>query len=472
MKAKDIQKAGVPAGPLVKLTMGLLGPSAQAGLKKKQISERLRNIVAAPDAYVDDPLFGELAKAMVGAEEEQAKQPSERAEPAPWRMWGSDLDRAAIDQMRNACRLPVAVRGALMPDAHVGYGLPIGGVLATDNAVIPFAVGVDIACRMMLSITDLPVSSLDRDRDHLGRVLEQETCFGSGGTFKKPKDHSVMHEDWDFSPVTKRIKGKAQSQLGTSGSGNHFVEYGIVTFETSDLNLDAGQYVAILSHSGSRGPGASVANHFWKQAMELHKGLPKQLLHLGWLGLDTDLGREYWHAMQLMGRFAAANHEIIHRELVRALKSKTLAQIENHHNFAWKETHDGREVIVHRKGATPAAEGVLGIIPGSMASPGFLVRGSFRHLIEMVEAHSELLEELPELESQIEDCRVAVGLACGLQPDLEAHWKKLRKAQRKKVRGTQSAGRERAAGRVGKAGKAGKARKTGKVRKTGAVNDE
>ena len=313
---------------------------------------------------------------MVGAaEEEQADRVTERSELAPWRMWGSDLDRAAIDQMRNACRLPVAIQGALMPDAHLGYGLPIGGVLATDNAVIPFAVGVDIACRMMLSITDLPVNSLDRDRDHLSRVLEKETCFGSGGAFKNPKDHTVMHEDWDFSPVTKRIKGKAQSQLGTSGSGNHFVEYGVVTFEDSDLGLDAGQYVAILSHSGSRGPGATVANHFWKQAMELHKGLPKQLQHLGWLDLDADLGREYWLAMQLMGRFAAANHEIIHRELARTLKAKVLVQIQNHHNFAWKETHFGREVVVHRKGATPAAEGVLGIIPGSMASPGFLVRG-------------------------------------------------------------------------------------------------
>lgn len=376
MKAKDIEKAGVPAGSLVKLTMGLLGPAIQAGLKKKQIAERLRNIVGVPDAHVDDPLFGELAKAMVGVAEESPPEPAnERSEPAPWRLWGSDLDRAAIDQMRNACRLPVAVQGALMPDAHLGYGLPIGGVLATENAVIPYAVGVDIACRMKLSITDLPVTSLDRDREHLSHVLEKKTCFGSGGTFKSPKDHSIMNEAWDFSPVTKKVKGKAHSQLGTSGSGNHFVEYGVVTLEEPDMGLDAGHYVAILSHSGSRGPGASVANHFCKQAMELHKGLPKQLQHLGWLGLDTDLGREYWNAMQLMGRFAAANHEIIHRELIRALKAKAVLQVENHHNFAWKEHHGGREVIVHRKGATPAAEGVLGIIPGSMGTPGFLVRG-------------------------------------------------------------------------------------------------
>ena len=411
MKARDIQKAGVPAGPMLKLALSLMGPAAQAGLKKKQIMERLRNVVAAPEAFLDDPLFGLLAKAM--NEESavdsdslwrtspacrararsagRARRAPEKAEvgptsatedngesmtAAPWRMWGSDLDRAAIDQMRNACRLPVAVQGALMPDAHSGYGLPIGGVLATDNAVIPYAVGMDIACRMMLTATDMPVNHLDRHRDELIRVLESETIFGSGGAFSKPHDHPLMHHDWDFCQVVARTKGKAQGQLGTSGSGNHFVEYGILTLPDSLPDLPAGEYLAILSHSGSRGPGATIADHFWKVAMDSHKGLPKQLQHLGWLSLDSDAGREYWRAMQLMGEFAAANHEIIHRKLMRALKSKVLFQMENHHNFAWKETHGGREVVVHRKGATPAGPGVLGIIPGSMATPGFLVRGN------------------------------------------------------------------------------------------------
>jgi tRNA-splicing ligase RtcB len=138
MKAKDIQKAGIPAGPLLKLALSLMGPAAQAGLKKSQIMARLRSLVAAPDAFLDDPLFGSLAKAMnVAAADRIRHAPAEpeagvhagiadagsgnEAESAPWRMWGSDLDRAAIDQMRNACRLPVAVQGALMPDAHSGY---------------------------------------------------------------------------------------------------------------------------------------------------------------------------------------------------------------------------------------------------------------------------------------------------------------------------------------------------------------
>ena len=378
MKAKDIRKAGVPAGPALKQALSLMGPASQAGLKKKQIMAQLSAIVATPDAFLDDPLFGPLAKAIneerASAAAASNKAP-ERSEPAPWRMWGADLDPAAIDQMRNACNLPVAVQGALMPDAHLGYGLPIGGVLATDNAVIPYAVGVDIACRMMLTVTDMPVNSLDRNRDALSRALESETLFGAGGAFSKPHDHPVMHRDWDFSPVVRQNKGKAQSQLGTSGSGNHFVEYGVLSLTNDWERLRAGDYLAILSHSGSRGPGSTIATYYWKQAMALHKGLPKQLQHLGWLPLDSDPGREYWQAMQLMGEFAAANHEIIHRKMIRALKTQALMQIENHHNFAWKETHGGREVVVHRKGATPAGPGAIGMIPGSMATPGFLVRG-------------------------------------------------------------------------------------------------
>ena len=374
MKARDIEKAGIPVGPLVKLAMGLLGPAAQAGLKKKQMAHRLSQVAAEPDKFVDDALFGALAQALMA---HAAGPPSfaQRSEPAPWRMWGSDLDPAAVEQMRNACLLPVAVQGGLMPDAHLGYGLPIGGVLAADNAVIPYGVGVDIACRMMLTVTDMPVHSLDRHRDELCRVLEDRTLFGSGGAFPRPHDHPVMHQDWDFCQVVKQVRDKAQGQLGTSGSGNHFVEYGLLAVHQDMPELPAGEYLAILSHSGSRGPGAVIADHYWKLAMELRPDLPKNLRHLAWLDLDSDPGREYWQAMRLMGEFAAANHEIIHQGIVRDLKAGVLLRMENHHNFAWIETHGGREVVVHRKGATPAGAGMLGVIPGSMGTPGFLVRG-------------------------------------------------------------------------------------------------
>ena len=306
-----------------------------------------------------------------------------RAEPAPWRQWGRDLDAQSVEQMKNACALPVSVRGALMPDAHVGYGLPIGGVLATDRAVIPFAVGVDIACRMKLSVLDLPVVWLRERRERLARAIEEETRFGVGVEFKHPRQHPVMDEDWSVSPVTHAHRDKAWRQLGTSGSGNHFVEFGLLTVPDARLGLPAGEHLDLLSHSGSRGTGALVCDHYSKLAMKKRGNLPKELARLAWLSLDEDEGREYWAAMQLMGKYASANHACIHRHIVANLDARVLFDVENHHNFAWKEMHpidplragDEREVIVHRKGATPAATGVLGVIPGSMASPGFVVRG-------------------------------------------------------------------------------------------------
>jgi tRNA-splicing ligase RtcB len=298
-----------------------------------------------------------------------------RAEPAPWRQWGRDLDAQSVEQMKNACALPVSVRGALMPDAHVGYGLPIGGVLATDRAVIPFAVGVDIACRMKLSVLDLPVAWLRERRERLARAIEEETRFGVGVEFQHPRQHPVMDEDWNVSPVTHAHRDKAWRQLGTSGSGNHFVEFGLLTVLDPRLGLPAGEHLALLSHSGSRGTGALVCDHYSRLAMQKHRDLPKELARLAWLSLDESEGREYWAVMQLMGKYASANHACIHRHLAANLGARVLFDVENHHNFAWKETHDGREVIVHRKGATPAAQGVLGVIPGSMASPGFVVRG-------------------------------------------------------------------------------------------------
>lgn len=349
---------------------------------------------------------------------------TEQTKSAPYHLWGQvgeDFDRPSLEQLENACRLPIARAGALMPDAHVGYGLPIGGVLATEGAVVPYAVGVDIACRVKMTVLDIPASELDHDsgRDRLAKAIEQETRFGVGAEFGKKHDrtprreHPVMDEDWSVSKITQHNKDKAWAQLGTSGSGNHFVEFGVLTvgeagadlyavaapdappgegFKPTDRSREAdrmfdlppGKYLALLSHSGSRGSGAAVCDHYSKLAMQLHPDLDKQARHLAWLDLDSEPGQEYWNAMNLMGRYAAANHWCIHHWVAKHLGARVIAGVENHHNFAWKETHlvtlpDGarkeREVIVHRKGATPAGQGVLGIIPGSMANPGYVVRG-------------------------------------------------------------------------------------------------
>src|SRR5256885_4898405 len=187
--------------------------------------------------------------------------------------------------MDRACLLPaaVAVAGALMADAHVGYGLPIGGVLATDNAVIPYAVGVDIACRMKLTVLDLPVRELDRQREQLTQAIETETRFGVGASFQQRREHEVLDADWFVSPVTRQNKDRAWSQLGTSGSGNHFVEFGTFTTEEKIGELPPGEYVALLSHSGSRGTGAAVCDYYSKLAGKKHPDPPREVQGLAGL---------------------------------------------------------------------------------------------------------------------------------------------------------------------------------------------
>lgn len=395
MKGRELQNMGIPPGEPVRAAMRAVGRAAAAGMSKQASREALRAVITAPAEHAADAIWGELAGHLV---DQPARTTfAERAEPARWKNWGIGLEAESVAQMERACRLPVAAAGALMPDAHVGYGLPIGGVLATEGAVVPYAVGVDIACRMRLSVLDIPPTMLDTEhgRDILTRAIETETRFGVGAAFKKPREHAVMDADWSVSPVTDKNRDKAWSQLGTSGSGNHFVEFGVLSVGPEaavgrggseqgsgwSMDLPPGEYLALLSHSGSRGTGAAVCDHYSRIAMAAHPELPKDLKYLAWLDVNSSDGREYWDAMNLMGRYASANHECVHRHVIAALGGRAIGYVENHHNFAWKERHDlgdgrgERDLIVHRKGATPAGAGVLGIIPGSMASPGFIVRG-------------------------------------------------------------------------------------------------
>lgn len=290
--------------------------------------------------------------------------------------------------MDNALRLPVSVAGALMPDAHVGYGLPIGGVLATESTVIPYAVGVDIACRMRLSIFPISPIVLNQKPGQFKKSLLEHTRFGAGAKWERNQraDHEVLDDaDWNATKYLRSLQDTAFEQLGTSGTGNHFVEWGAFRLEhdDADLGLKAGEYLALLSHSGSRGVGFKIANHYSQLAMSLHPDLDHSVRHLAWLELESHEGQEYWLSMELAGRFASANHQIIHQRVSKAVGLKPAATVENHHNFAWKVRIPApagfgsgeREVIIHRKGATPADAGVLGVIPGSMADPGYVVRG-------------------------------------------------------------------------------------------------
>lgn len=370
MKAQDLLRLGVPPGEPIKKAFHFVSAFIRTGGNTDDLAGEIAAIVADPAAFQNDPLRGDFAASL----SVPATPPSGKP-PAPWRQWGTAIDEPAIRQMEMASRLPVSVAAALMPDAHVGYGLPIGGVLATENVVIPYAVGVDIACRMKMTVLDLPVSWLDAHQDRLCAILERETRFGVGATFRQRRHHDVLDDDWSVSPITTKNKDRAWAQLGTSGSGNHFVEFGILTVTDPLAGLEPGQFLALLSHSGSRGTGAAVCSHYSKLATARHPELPRELPRLAWLSLDSGEGREYWNAMNLMGRYAAANHALIHGHIADALGAGVRLDVENHHNFAWKENHFGRDVIVHRKGATPAGSGVLGVIPGSMAAPGFFVRG-------------------------------------------------------------------------------------------------
>lgn len=370
MNPTQLRKLGVPDDCIGAAIQGLQSAIA-AGAKGKDVKEQIKQIVAKPEQYVTDPHFGSFANELTqsGLVEE--------LQPIAYQTWGTDIDNGAHAQMRQSCSLPMARGAALMPDAHVGYGLPIGGVLALENAVVPYAVGVDIACRMKMSVLDLPADSLDDNFHRYKTALENGTRFGVGSVHEKPQDHAVMDADWSITRITRDHKDKAAKQLGTSGSGNHFVEFGVLTLSQADadLGLEAGSYVALLSHSGSRGAGAAVCDVYSRMAQSR---LPKKYVDFGrlaWLDMDSEAGQEYWAAMNLMGDYAAANHDVIHRLVSKLLGGRIIAGVENHHNFAWKEVHNGQELIVHRKGATPAGEGVLGVIPGSMADPAYVVRG-------------------------------------------------------------------------------------------------
>lgn len=342
------------------------------------ITKSLKAVLANPEEYINDEQLAKVALALVEGKSSDVIMMKESHNG--YRVYGSDgIEAGAVKQMEVAMKLPISVAGALMPDAHQGYGLPIGGVLAVNNAVIPYGVGVDIGCRMALSIFDISESFYLANESKFKRELIAFTNFGAGAGWhgKHKADHAVLESNlFNINPLIKNLQNKAAEQLGTSGGGNHFVEWGIIEMLENDakLGVPKGKYLALLSHSGSRGFGATIAAHYTKLAKSICK-LPEDARNLAYLSLDTEEGMEYWLAMNLAGDYASASHEIIHSRLTKAIGASVLARVENHHNFAWKEQLDGQEVIVHRKGATPAAKDVLGIIPGSMTAPGFLVRG-------------------------------------------------------------------------------------------------
>lgn len=378
MNGKQITKLGFEK-KAIGLAVAAAAVREGAGLERGAVLDELRAVQADPAAYRAGGVYAALAAELSAqnAVNESKKGAALLGAPLPYGVWGADLiEPGARAQMDVAMRLPVTRAGALMPDAHVGYGLPIGGVLATENAVIPYGVGVDIGCSMRLSVFPIQPDALKLEEART--LLLKHTRFGAGVAFEKRErdDHAVLHEGtWEDQPLLGHLFEKAAAQIGSSGSGNHFAEFGTLSLAQPDLGLEAGNYLALLSHSGSRGFGAQVAGHFTALAERLHPHLDPAARKLAWLSLDSEEGQAYWQAMNLAGRYALANHELIHARLARALGVDVLASVHNSHNLAWKQQVNGQELIVHRKGATPAASGQLGLIPGSMADPGFVVRG-------------------------------------------------------------------------------------------------
>jgi tRNA-splicing ligase RtcB (3'-phosphate/5'-hydroxy nucleic acid ligase) len=377
LRGKELKRLGYNNDRAISLAINLVSRHFKRS-DKVELLETLGKINIQPENYLKDPVWGELAMLLIEKPVQKKKKPVLNKASLEFKIYGEEnIDPEAIRQMETAMKLPISVKGALMSDAHVGYGLPIGGVLATYNAVIPYAVGMDIGCRMCLSVFPFSPKKIDGERDRIKNILMNETRFGLA-EFKDEQDHEILdRKEFREIKFLNSLHKKFARQLGTSGHGNHFVDVGFVKIqEFSELvGLQPGEYFAVLSHSGSRNFGSEVCKNYTRIAKDKLE-LSGESARLAWLELDSEEGQEYWAAMNLAGDYSHANHRIIHRRLAKAFGEKPLAIIENHHNFAWKETLDtGEEIIIHRKGATPAGIGDVGIIPGTMASPAFIVTG-------------------------------------------------------------------------------------------------
>ena len=379
ISGKDLKRAGWKEGrALGQAKLAARTLASDRGLSSAEVLIALESCRSNPDMYVHDPTLRKLSEALILERERgRLRPPPKLGKAKAYPIWGPELiDPGATAQMDVAMSLPISVAGALMPDAHVGYGLPIGGVLETQDSIIPYAVGSDIACRMRLTVFDLDSQALDRDPTKFTNALGTATIFGAGKENPGAPYHEVLDLDWGATHQLKQLRRVAEQQLGTSGSGNHFVEWG----ELEYVDSPGKRRVALLSHSGSRAVGFKIADRYSKLAEKLHeRDLPPEGIKLSWFDLKSTEGQEYWASMEIAGAFAGANHEVIHEAVRKAIglpRNATLAVVENLHNWAWRiEQSDGGIHVVHRKGATPAARGVMGVIPGSMAAPGFVVEG-------------------------------------------------------------------------------------------------
>ena len=284
--------------------------------------------------------------------------------------WVRELDHKAWLQLGNLCSLPFVFHHvAMMPDAHGGVGMPIGGVLATTNVVIPNAVGVDIGCGMCAVKTNIPVAEISDEvlRKKLMRGIRKRIPLGMGH-HKQAQDESLMPAGYDIEATTvvKREYKSALKQIGTLGGGNHFIE----------LQRDEEGFLWIMLHSGSRNLGKQVCDHYAKLAKELNERWFSSVdtgMQLAFLPWGTQEYQQYWTEMQYCVDFALANRRLmmqrIMEEVAEAFPEAHFEPMINiAHNYAALEHHFGKNVIIHRKGAVKVMEGTVGIIPGSQGT--------------------------------------------------------------------------------------------------------
>lgn len=288
-------------------------------------------------------------------------------EKIPVKLWLEDIEQEALDQALNLAKLPFAYKWiAIMPDSHVGYGMPIGGVMATNQVVVPNAVGVDIGCGMTAwrsNIKEIDETELKRIMGDIRKVIP--VGFNH---HKEKQEWYGFHEAPDIEVIQRELES-AKYQIGTLGGGNHFIE----------IQKGDDGFIWVMIHSGSRNFGLQTATEYHEKAKKLCERWVSDIpdKDLSFLPMDTKDGEDYFKAMNYALEFAYGNRRMMIDRVVEIIGKEHFEgePINIHHNYASMENHFGKNVLVHRKGATKATKGLTGIIPGSMGTPSYITEG-------------------------------------------------------------------------------------------------
>ncbi len=292
-----------------------------------------------------------------------------KGEKIPIKLWLDKIDPLTLEQAKNLANLPYAYKWiALMPDAHPGYGMPIGGILATTDVIVPNAVGVDIGCGMRAVKTDVKELS----KESLIKILREiRKTIPTGFAHHKTKQNWIGFSKAPEVEIIQKELDKAHYQIGTLGGGNHFIE----------ILKDENSYIWLMVHSGSRNFGLKTAEFFYNKALKFcqEKDIKLPTIELSFLPIDSKIGKEYFESMNYCLEFAQANRKLMMQRLKEIVNEETgcgfIEEIDVHHNYASLENHFGKDVFVHRKGAINAEKGKIGIIPGSMGTPSYITEG-------------------------------------------------------------------------------------------------